>query len=1030
MAPGRNPIKLEGGGAQHERDFSVQTLGNHRYVLPPSLSLQAPSERILVNSGENTQRFTAEQRQLSLTMNTICLTSFRLDRMGGLMGLLLTLNMASNEIENPRIIRIYGRRRVEVQAVELGPSSSSSSSSAASDTTTCAPETARMASSLDLFEEVSPYTAEPAGCTAQSSSRQAQSDPTCVWPVRLSTESAWTVRARGVGASLHGGGESSSRGSFESDVGKGSASLVEAGGAAGIREGVSEGAPCVNESLVGGQTGKRKVNGDEEREGAAGMSRQGDGGAGDEANGSSDSSSHRWKKLRSEYEQPQGRPHSSAAMILHVQVPPFRGKFDANAALRLGVPSGPLRGKLTRGESVTLPGGRTIHPHEVMSPDTRGGDALILDAPDVHALKSLLGTFREEHTAEIEKHEERWRGGVRTDSLAFIFYLMPPEVCASPLLDEVVDVLTAPAKDGEKAVEHVFCDRTGEGLPAALLQGASCLQALLHEALPRLFPAILRGAAGPAADSGVANELLRRRGREDRRSDTIDAKSLTTFVLSPSKSVGVDAARELSQLRPRFDPKRLQPVGEAVEQCKRLSAALESNRGCGGGGKLEGLEVLFLGTGSMLPVKYRNVSCILLRWKDADGTPSCMMFDCGEGSVSQLFAACTGFEEFKRHLEGLKAIFISHRHEDHFFGLPFLLSARRELLPSSEPPVVIAPRDLLPWLEFVDATVEGSPMKFVAAELLEVCFFKKGKGGDAGGGRGSLLNLEAEVVEGADLGVHLDLTEAEAALDAVEEPTSASILNRGDCVREKDLLRELHERLGVTLHCCRVPHLRDSFAVRVSMERPGHSEPVSLVYSGDTRPTPNVIALSRNVDVLIHEATFMTIEVDAAISKRHSTLKEALYIGRLSGCKLLILTHFSARYPKVMPVLNHRQTRKLVERRLASLTEGARQTETEQPNEGGKEAHGREGEEEEEEDDEGEDCIEARTIYAFDFLNVQLDLFPAYTPAFLSLVPLVEGLGDDSDPEKGPDGLNAGDGAGVDLTAAVVAEEGHCCARI
>ncbi|HZS46297.1 MAG TPA: ribonuclease Z [Blastocatellia bacterium] len=42
------------------------------------------------------------------------------------------------------------------------------------------------------------------------------------------------------------------------------------------------------------------------------------------------------------------------------------GKFDVDAATRLGVPPGPLYQKLQNGEYVTLADGRTVHPREVL----------------------------------------------------------------------------------------------------------------------------------------------------------------------------------------------------------------------------------------------------------------------------------------------------------------------------------------------------------------------------------------------------------------------------------------------------------------------------------------------------------------------------------------------------------------------------------------------------------------------------------------------------------------------------------------
>jgi ribonuclease Z len=48
------------------------------------------------------------------------------------------------------------------------------------------------------------------------------------------------------------------------------------------------------------------------------------------------------------------------------------GRFDVDAADALGVPSGPARGALQRGESVTLPDGSTVSADQVLGPPRPG----------------------------------------------------------------------------------------------------------------------------------------------------------------------------------------------------------------------------------------------------------------------------------------------------------------------------------------------------------------------------------------------------------------------------------------------------------------------------------------------------------------------------------------------------------------------------------------------------------------------------------------------------------------------------------
>jgi ribonuclease Z len=48
------------------------------------------------------------------------------------------------------------------------------------------------------------------------------------------------------------------------------------------------------------------------------------------------------------------------------------GTFDVARAEALGIPKGPLYGHLQKGQSVTLPDGRTVHSHDLLGPPKRG----------------------------------------------------------------------------------------------------------------------------------------------------------------------------------------------------------------------------------------------------------------------------------------------------------------------------------------------------------------------------------------------------------------------------------------------------------------------------------------------------------------------------------------------------------------------------------------------------------------------------------------------------------------------------------
>ncbi|MCC6752163.1 MAG: ribonuclease Z [Deltaproteobacteria bacterium] len=92
------------------------------------------------------------------------------------------------------------------------------------------------------------------------------------------------------------------------------------------------------------------------------------------------------------------------------------GKFDPEAAVRLGVPKGPLYRQLQLGEAVVTPSGATVQPEDVLGPPRRGRHvAFCTDTAITEALQPLLretdlafveGMFLPEHEAEAaeKKH--------------------------------------------------------------------------------------------------------------------------------------------------------------------------------------------------------------------------------------------------------------------------------------------------------------------------------------------------------------------------------------------------------------------------------------------------------------------------------------------------------------------------------------------------------------------------------------------------------------------------------------------------
>ena len=92
--------------------------------------------------------------------------------------------------------------------------------------------------------------------------------------------------------------------------------------------------------------------------------------------------------------------HGVSAVGYALVEPPRPGRFDVDAATALGVPHGPERGLLQRGESVTLSDGRVVSPADVLGP-ARPGRKLII-AGDGAPAASVLEAARH---ADVLIHE-------------------------------------------------------------------------------------------------------------------------------------------------------------------------------------------------------------------------------------------------------------------------------------------------------------------------------------------------------------------------------------------------------------------------------------------------------------------------------------------------------------------------------------------------------------------------------------------------------------------------------------------------
>lgn len=235
-----------------------------------------------------------------------------------------------------------------------------------------------------------------------------------------------------------------------------------------------------------------------------------------------------------------------------------------------------------------------------------------------------------------------------------------------------------------------FGDTAGREMPAFVASAA--LAAKLSALNPSFFP---WPAEDMALASTVAQDLLLKPPRGAPES-TVMGQSGLRIVLSPASTLGVDDAPRSEKCKNITTALDLAGLSDWLTQADGVGlavAAVATATGDSGdtgdtgseaarannapvcralaqAGRETG-ELLFLGTGSASPSKYRNVSAILLSLPNGR-----LLLDCGEGTYGQLVRRF-GVEETAALLRNLRCIFVTHMHADHHLGIIELLENRR-----------------------------------------------------------------------------------------------------------------------------------------------------------------------------------------------------------------------------------------------------------------------------------------------------------------------------------------------------------------
>jgi len=291
-------------------------------------------------------------------------------------------------------------------------------------------------------------------------------------------------------------------------------------------------------------------------------------------------------------------------------------------------------------------------------------------------------------------------------------------------------------------------------------------------------------------------------------------------------------------------------------------------------------ELVVLGTASQVPTRHRNHNGYFLRWDEIG-----VMVDPGEGTQRQMTLA--GVRTSRIH-----HICITHFHGDHCLGLAGLIQ-RISLDGVPHEVFVHYPASGEAYFQrlrrasiFVDRS-RLVPMPFNAPGVLFT-------------GDGYTLSTKELDHTVPSWGFRIQ----EDDRRSVDSKAAAKLGVKGPMVGQ--LVRDGQVTVGDKL--VRLE--------QVSFPRRGQAAAIVM----DTRPCSGALELSRGVDLLICESTYLESEATESWERGHMTAAQAATLARDSGARKLVLTHFSQRHPDVAVFL---EEAKPIFREVVAAEDGA-----------------------------------------------------------------------------------------------------------
>ena len=617
------------------------------------------------------------------------------------------------------------------------------------------------------------------------------------------------------------------------------------------------------------------------------------------------------------------------------KTPELLGKFDLKKALDLNIPKGPLFAKLKRGESITLECGKVISPQDVLGPNKTSTAILIVC--NIDDINNNIDSILLQNLIENSYFNEYKVGGIYDNQIECMVHLSSRNTISNENYINWIKQFST--------ITHICAGYHGISDETSYYS-ASLYCNKLNSMCPYSFETLPMGSQCNIMDIFKSSDVSHFDCVVDETSNSIMVNINTSTVEEnvfvkaiPLMKYNITLCKSCSykfiipDVVKSFESEVTTFYNNYItseEGCQRLKHQenlyeyvykhgkndsgndisqrvidmydLHSN-------KVQCLsehndhEIYFLGTGCAVPSKYRNVSGILLRLKNAD-----VLLDVGEASWHQLLRM--EFQIYTRKNHGnkyyhmqasydssvynvakrLKLIWISHPHADHHLGLIKILEERKRVLEinhecnDGNKIIVIAPSSIIHALNKYHKNVSDYAKH--SYTIINCQYFDPY---DQLYTKSSTLFTEKEDI------------------DENNTVTCKTVGGKSSYLPNVSYALQHLESIGISeLVNVQVQHCYQAYGIAISLKSLCTDlEPIKIVYSGDTRPCDALISIGINATILIHEATFEDKKIDDAIKKNHSTMAEAVNVGKQMNAFRVVLTHFSQRYQKVPPIISH-----------------------------------------------------------------------------------------------------------------------------